>query len=261
MNAGYEVLRGRIATWALEAHAVDHCNLRCANCCTLSPFLKPRWLQPADLARDLARLAPVLAPQVFKLTGGEPLLHPRLCELASIARESAIAPQVSLTTNGHLAPRADPALWRGIDRVTLSLYPSAPLPHATLDFIRQRCAQHGIALREKPAPVFQVMDADRPLADATGVFAACWLRHRCHMVRDGRFYLCTRPPHLADAHGEPSLNHDGLDLAGEGLLARLHSYLTRQVPLHSCRRCLGGSGPQQAHAQLAHGQQVDRTGA
>ncbi|MBK9973706.1 MAG: radical SAM protein [Planctomycetes bacterium] len=251
MGAGYEIFEGRIATWALEAHVADHCNLRCANCCTLSPSLAPRLLSAADLARDLALLRPVLAPQVFKLTGGEPLLHPGLAELAGVARASGIAPEISVTTNGHLATRADPALWRAIDRMTLSLYPSAPLPPATLEFIRAHCEQHGIALRLKPAPAFQVMDAPLPHADATQVFSDCWLRHRCHMVRDGRFYLCTRPPHLADLHDETALHDDGVALPGPGLLPRLHGYLTRQEALASCRLCMGAGGAAQQHRQLA----------
>lgn len=250
MAATYEVSGGRIATWALEAHAADHCNLRCAHCCTLSPSLKPRLLEPAALARDLAALRPVLAPQLFKLTGGEPLLHPGLAELAAVARASSIAPEVSLTTNGHLAPRADPALWRNIDRMTVSLYPSAPLPPATLEFIRARCEEQGIALRLKAAATFQVMDAATPHADATQVFADCWLRHRCHMVRDGRFYLCTRPPHLADVHGDARLHDDGVALEAPDLRQRLHGYLTRHEPLKSCRLCMGASGPLQAHSQL-----------
>lgn len=252
MTATYEVYAGRITTWALEAHVADHCNLRCANCCTLSPSLQARLLEPAELARDLATLRPVLAPQLFKLTGGEPLLHPRIAELAAVARESAIAPEISVTTNGHLAIRVDPALWRGIHRMTVSLYPSAPLPQATLEFIRARCEQHGVALRLKAAANFQVMDAATPHADATQVFADCWLRHRCHMVRDGRFYLCTRPPHLADVHGEASLHDDGVALDAPDLRQRLHGYLTRSEPLDSCRLCMGASGQLQAHSQLPH---------
>lgn len=250
MDAGYEVFHGRIATWALEAHVADHCNLSCANCCTLSPSLPPRLLEPADLWRDLTALAPALAPQVFKLTGGEPLLHPRLAELASVVRESGISPEISVTTNGHLAPRVDPALWRAIDRLTVSLYPSAALPGSTLEFIRARCNEHGIALRLKPAAEFQVMDAPAPNPDAAATFAGCWLRHRCHMVRDGRFYLCTRPPHLADVHHNPALHGDGVDLNAPDLRQHLHAYLTRAEPLESCRLCRGASGQLQPHTQL-----------
>ena len=75
------------------------------------------------LARDLSVAARVLAPRVFKLVGGEPLLHPELVELVEVARRAAIAPRISLTTNGLLLPRMSEPFWRGLDAVTISLYP------------------------------------------------------------------------------------------------------------------------------------------
>ncbi|MGP1667113.1 MAG: hypothetical protein ACTS5I_14665, partial [Rhodanobacter sp.] len=53
MERNYRVQDGRILTRSLEAHIVDHCNLTCAECCSLSPLL-PAWLADPDaLARDL----------------------------------------------------------------------------------------------------------------------------------------------------------------------------------------------------------------
>lgn len=247
---GYGIHNGRIQTWALEAHIVDHCNLRCVHCCTLSPQLAPRVVEPSSLARDLTALAPVLAPQAFKLTGGEPLLHPHITECLQVARESAIAPVLQVTTNGFLAPRMPDEFWRALDRICVSLYPSAPLPDATLGLILQRCETFDVELRLKPAPRFQRMDALTPHADATEVFRDCWLRHRCHMVRDGRFYLCTRPPHLADVHGRPQLADEGVELRGEQLQRRLLEYLTAETPLESCRFCTGSTGELEEHRQL-----------
>jgi hypothetical protein len=243
---GYEVNRGRIATFALEAHVVDHCNLRCAECCTLSPSLPERFVDPDALARDLANAARSLAPQVFKLTGGEPLLHPALVACLEAARASGIAPVVSMTTNGHLATRVPDAAWRHLDRLTVSLYPSAPLPDATLAWIRDRAAEHDVRVTFKPAGRFQVMTPPAPLDEDTArrVFTGCWLRHRCHSIWAGRFYTCTRPPHLG--HAEV----DGVELHGDDLTARLLAYLEREEPLASCRACLGGTGAWIPHTQL-----------
>ncbi len=121
-RVAYAIEHGRLLTWALEAHAVDHCNLRCVHCCTLSPRLAERFLDPRELERDLALAARVLRPAIFKLTGGEPLLHPGLTELLDVARASGISPQLSLTTNGLLLERQPDALFERLDRpTTLSL--------------------------------------------------------------------------------------------------------------------------------------------
>ena len=87
----YAVAAGRILTWSLEAHLVDHCNLRSAHCCTLSPEFPARLVDPAALQRDLALAAGALRPHVFKLTGGEPLLHPDLPACLRAARGSGIS--------------------------------------------------------------------------------------------------------------------------------------------------------------------------
>jgi hypothetical protein len=247
---GYEVNAGRVHTWSLEVHLVDHCNLRCANCCTLSPELPERAVAPESLARDLAAVGAVLRPATFKLTGGEPLLHREIVRCVEIARASGVADVVSVTTNGHLAPRMPEAFWRAVQRVQLSRYPSAPLPPATLALIRERCATHGVALAEKPAAEFQVLDAPAPHDGAP--FATCWLRHRCHMLHEGRFFACTRPPHLA-ATGRVAADaarDDGVDVHEPELLARLVRYLERAEPLTACRVCLGATGAWTPHAQL-----------
>jgi GTP 3',8-cyclase len=263
----YEIADGRILTWSLETHLTDHCNLRCAQCCTLSPHLAPRSVPLDALERDLSRAAAVLRPNVLKLTGGEPLLHPEVVRCVEIARGSGVAEQLSMTTNGFLAPAAPEALYRLLDRMTVSWYASAPLPIAVLDGIRGRCARHGVALTVKPVSRFARMNletdpADGPAAElrARAVHAACWLKVRCHLVHRGRFYACTRPPHLDAVLRRRGIasrlsGDDGvglLDDDGPGpLLGRLAAYLEGEEPLASCRHCLGASGPWEPHRQLA----------
>jgi hypothetical protein len=185
---GYAVNAGRLMTWSLEVHVVHHCNLRCAHCCTLSPGLRPRFADPDVLRRDLALAAGALEPAVLKLTGGEPLLHPNLAACLDAARGAGIARRVSLTTNGHLAPRVPDAVFEKLDALTLSLYPSAPLPDAALADLDARCERHGVALHIKWVDRFGVMDAaHRSRARARSDHASSWLKQRGHLVREGRF--------------------------------------------------------------------------
>src|SRR5262249_58418964 len=82
----YELCNGRIVTRSLEVHVTDHCNLRCEQCCSLSPFLPPWYEDPERLRRDFTAARRVLAPTFLKLVGGEPLLHPRLLDCLTVAR-------------------------------------------------------------------------------------------------------------------------------------------------------------------------------
>ncbi|WP_338871999.1 radical SAM protein [Myxococcus stipitatus] len=255
----YELHDGRILTWSLETHVVTHCNLRCVQCCPLSPHL-PAWaVEPAALQADLTRLARVLQPNIFKLTGGEPFLHPNLPAVLDAVRASGICEQVSVTTNGLLAHSAPDAVYEQLDRMTLSVYSSAPLPEKSLARITERCSHHGVHLTVKHIDAFQQITPEAPLtsdAEVRDVFARCWLKVRCHLVHQGHFYSCTRPPHVATvlgpAHPEmPALaDVDGVRLDAPDLLERMLGLLERDTPLATCRYCLGSSGPWHPHAQL-----------
>lgn len=252
----YSIAGGRVATRSLEAHIVDHCNLRCAACCSLSPHL-PVWeADPEDLRRDLRLAKAVLAPTYFKLVGGEPLLHSRLLDLVEVAAEERPAPILSLTTNGFLLERAPDRLFELLDHMTVSVYPKPPLGERRLAAIRERCAAFGVELNVKVQDEFEEIHLSGPRTDAAAtreVFEQCWLRRRCHLLRDGHFYTCTLPVHRGVLQRDPRfLPGDGISLAPRpGLAEALRDYLERDTPLASCAACAGGGGRRMAHRQLA----------
>lgn len=260
LERNYVIVGGRVRTRSLEAHVVDHCNLTCAECCSLSPLL-PAWLaEPAELERDLARASEIVAPSVFKIVGGEPLLHPRLLDLVRIARRARIAPRVSVTTNGLLLGRMPDALFESVDALTISLYPKPALSAEAVADIECRAARFDVALNWKRQERFVVMDRPAPSDDAAevaAIYAECWLRERCHILRDGRFYACTRPPHFHTLH------RGGLDFTGDGVALddritaeALVAYLLREEPFEACARCFGGSASMVPHRLLSRNELV-----
>ncbi len=253
MKNVFPIIDGRVQTRSLETHIVDHCNLRCAACCSLSPHL-PAWqVDPTDLAEELRLARPALAPTWLKLVGGEPLLHSRLLECLEVAKAAHIATIVSLTTNGFLLPRQPEAFWQKLDALTVSLYPNPRLPLATIHLIEEKAAEYQVRLNWKKQDSFVQMDRDGRCDDEAendAVWEACWLRRRCHMIRDGRFYACTRPAHFGKLLGE-DFTADGVLLReGGGLAEEIQTYLQRSEPLAACALCLGGNAPEAAHRQL-----------
>ncbi len=258
---------GRIRVEAFELHVVEHCNLRCAHCCNMSPYLQRKVLSPGEVERQCALMARQLVVDVFKIMGGEPLLHPAITEVLRAVRRSGISSTVRLFTNGLLLPRMDEAFWRELDHLTISNYASAPVPEAVLADAAEEARRFDVVLNVKPVSAFsEVMRADRVADDARvqATYDACWLRHRCMVVRDGRFYKCTRAAYAADFHRRllagahpddaaraaeaAGVPHSSPDL-GEALLA----HLNQAEPLASCRFCHGGDGPLLPHVQLGIG--------
>lgn len=257
MKNVFPIRDGRVVTRSLETHIVDHCNLRCASCCSLSPHL-PKWeVEPAQMADELRLARRALSPTWLKLVGGEPLLHSRLIECLRVAKAADMAPIVSLTTNGWLLPRQPDEMWELLDAMTISLYPQPPLPEATIALVEQKAAQFQVKLNWKRQDRFVQMDRGTECIDvaANGAnWAACWLRRRCHMIREGVFHACTRPAHFGtllgrDFTGDGVRLHEGPELARE-----IQRYLQRAKPLAACALCLGGDAGEAPHRMLAPGE-------
>jgi cyclic pyranopterin phosphate synthase len=112
----------------LRLSVTDACNLRCQYCLPAEifgpgfRFLPRESLLSFDEMELLARAFHRLGLTKIRLTGGEPLLRPRLPEL--VARLRAISPhlELALTTNGlALEKHADALAAAGLERVNVSL--------------------------------------------------------------------------------------------------------------------------------------------
>ncbi|RBM10242.1 GTP 3',8-cyclase MoaA [Prauserella sp. PE36] len=115
---------GRVAT-DLRVSLTDKCNLRCTYC---MPAEGLDWMPGEQLLTDdelvrLMRIAvSLLGVTDIRLTGGEPLLRPRLEQLVARIKALDPAPRLSMTTNGiGLAKRAQAFADAGLDRINVSL--------------------------------------------------------------------------------------------------------------------------------------------
>lgn len=252
-NENYQLKDGRVVTNSLEIHIVDHCNLKCWGCCSLSPISNKHCVSPEQIAKDLSLVKPLISPKRMKLVGGEPLLHKGIIDCLKAAKEAEIAPSLSITTNGFLLNRVDRAFWTLVDHITVSLYPDPVLPDKTIDLIKQQAYDHDVEVNWKTQAEFVNMDRDNP--DTLGseteeIYTHCWLRRRCHLIANGRFYTCTRPSHF---HSVSRLDNSKFEDDGI-LLEENHNiidYLIRKKPLNSCYLCLGGSSSVKPHHQLS----------
>jgi GTP 3',8-cyclase len=109
----------------LRIAITDHCNYKCVYCRTGND-----GALYADLAFDeylrMARVLVGLGIEKVRITGGEPLLRKGLVEfvrdLSELRTLGGEAPDIALTTNGHLlADLAQPLKDAGLRRVTVSM--------------------------------------------------------------------------------------------------------------------------------------------
>jgi len=112
----------------LRISVMDRCNFRCPYCMPESTygehfaFLRNDERLSFEEIERLCRLAASLGVSKLRLTGGEPLLRPRLAELVARLRRIEGITDLAMTTNGVLLARqAETLRDAGLDRITVSL--------------------------------------------------------------------------------------------------------------------------------------------
>jgi hypothetical protein len=257
----YRLESGKIQTQAVEYAAADHCNLRCAGCSHMSPFLRSRFSTEEAVARDLGRLATAMHAAEARILGGEPLLNPHIVSILRAAKSSGIADRVILSTNGLLLPSTTDEFWESVDEVRVSLYPGARPTDRVLRKASARARESGTELRITGYGHFRTTIVTEPHPSdsvTTMIFRTCKNAHlfHCHMVHAGRLYKCACPSYLNEflaSMGQSGYEpeRDGFDIHGAtDLSAQLWNFLSDTRPLDACRYCLGYVGKMQAHHQL-----------
>ncbi|MFY9744781.1 MAG: GTP 3',8-cyclase MoaA [Acidobacteriaceae bacterium] len=109
----------------LRISVTDRCNYKCVYCRTGNEGAAYADLPIEDYLR-MARVFVGLGIEKIRLTGGEPLLRRGLTdlvrELSRLRTLSGSAPDLALTTNGHLLEEmAEPLREAGLNRITVSM--------------------------------------------------------------------------------------------------------------------------------------------
>lgn len=145
----------------LRISVTDQCNFRCSYCMPKEVFGPDYAFLPKSVVLSnqeivfAAKSFAALGVQKIRLTGGEPLLRPDLCELIESLKVETGIEDISLTTNASLLPRYAKRLKEvGLKRINISL--------DSLDTERFAIMSGG---RSSPAAVIRGIDA----AEAAGL--------------------------------------------------------------------------------------------
>ena len=233
----------------LDTDVVRVCNCACRGCNHLSPMVTVKeapHVRPDALGHDLKRLAEVAHTKAWAALGGEPTIHPDLVELLHIARDTGIADEIEVWTNGTLLKRMKPAFWDALDRLVLSAYPGK-MDDEAVAWVEQMCVDTDTDFVIKDArhnSYFTSLMLKRPVdeAGARARHAQCWYRTYTRNVNNGYFYKCCTSPWLSTLMLGLPAGHDGLSLDGITEEA-LRDFLDTSEPLASCSICLGHNGP------------------
>ncbi len=183
----------RMTTLYVEIQLCDRCNLDCAYCSHLSPISKPVTISLETLEAECHRLARVGVDEV-NLMGGEPLLHPQVCDAIKLTR--SILPNIKLiiSTNGLLLPRMGKDFWQCCrdNKVVLRITPYPKAKNGTWNYFKYvfLIRKHGVMM-ESTGWRFgfrHQLLSEKAEYDATSNYLRCQLH--CTQVRDATLWPC-----------------------------------------------------------------------
>jgi organic radical activating enzyme len=250
----------------LEYNLVDHCNFACAECSHMSPHVATSSRSLEQFRADLTALSAVYSVRRFRFVGGEPLLHRGILDFVSVVRESGIATEVEVVTNGVLLARAPDELYESIDRLTVSCYPDSRVDERALRALKSRVERARAKFSIERIDTFRRMQSAHNDDDerTAQIFQSCLIAHTwsCQTFHDGSFFLCSRPIYTGQYLQRLGYDvadfreMDGVPLHEPNLRERLIALLRRSEPLSACRYCLGTVGRRQPWRQLPPAQRL-----
>lgn len=267
----------------IEHLVTEHCNLKCANCSSGSPFLKEGFSDLEQWKRDITELAKYMRIDYVRFVGGEPTLHPKFVDFCNVVKDSGILnKKVSVVTNGITLLNQPDEFWQAVDLISLSMYRNTGINYEkVLDKIQEAYDKYGVTyniatdqeqienlgtvknnyIYEKLAQgTFKLMDAyeEHSPEVAQDVFSGCILKDICHSVKDGRYYRCTIST-IKNKHYEAKGIPTNYDFKEDGLLIdstfpdKFNDYISsKEININACRYCNGWQAEEfEEHRQLS----------
>ncbi len=242
LQPAHRELLYRMTTLYVEIQLCDRCNLDCAYCSHLSPVSKPVTISLETLEAECHRLARVGVDEV-NLMGGEPLLHPQVCEAIKLTR--SILPNIKLivSTNGLLLPRMSKDFWQCCrdNKVVLRITPYPKAKNGTWNYfkyvwlirknrVRMESTGWRFGFRHQ-------LLSEKAEYDATSNYLRCQLH--CTQVRDATLWPCAYVAYAFNLNNKFGTNFKtaaGDSLPLDGITATdLRLWLLRTKPF--CAHC------------------------
>jgi len=165
MSVNYEIRNNLICTRGIEYSVAYHCNLRCASCSHLSPFLRSKFPSIESFQKDISILCTVMHSNELRLLGGEPLLNPQINDFIKIAKEYQIADKIGVTTNGILLSKMNDLFWDQVDSVTITIYPDIKFSRERIDYFTSKARESDTELIFFSNPEFRTTIVTQPHPD------------------------------------------------------------------------------------------------
>ncbi|MDO4674674.1 radical SAM protein [Campylobacter sp.] len=231
----------------VEIHLAEACNLNCFGCNHFSQIAEEAFTDPAAFEKDMKQLAKITGGWVgvFRLMGGEPLLHPQCSKFFKITRKYFPKSDIWLVTNGLLLEKQEGDFWKRAKENRVQIRPTKYPLKINWDKIRALCEANDVPLIffnegevEKISHKFTL--DPKGGNDNYHSFTHCSMANHCVQLKRGRLFTCTFPAHIEHynkKYGESFevSEFDSINIYEARDYKELLFFLAKPIPF--CRYC------------------------
>lgn len=234
-------LRDELET--IEIHLAEHCNLNCKFCSMFCGLVtKAQLLDMNEFSIGLHQLKSFFSHiKKFRIIGGEPLLHPSICEFFSLIRRVYPKTEIRLLTNGILLPQMSESFFEELKNfdvhTVITFYPAVA---NSIEKLQKLMESHHVDYEITP-PVshfLKIYDM-KGQNDPAEQFRKCHWRGYCATMYGSRIAACFVPfviNHYFECFESHQEISGTIDLFEDGLTtAKIRRRLEQSFNL--CRYC------------------------
>lgn len=229
-----------------QTHIVEHCNLNCRGCYHFSPLAGEEYLSIKEYENDVRRLSKLFEGKMERimLLGGEPLLHPSICDFFRVTREYFPIGRIQILTNGILLLQMHDIFFYAMREYNVELWVTKYPINFNYDRAEELALHYDIKLNYFSNEPVRTL-GHQPL-DITGGqdwvenFNHCYRANECIDLKHGKMFSCIIPAEIKPfceyfKLDIPVTEHDYVDIykvnSAEELLEKLG------CPIPFCRYC------------------------
>lgn len=191
-------LKSTVYDFHFELHLVEHCNLKCAGCTHFSSIANEEYADLGEFSRDINRLSELTGgvTRFINLLGGEPLLHPQICDFMEIARKAFPKTTIRIVTNGIRLLDMEDDFWEscrenkiiiGVTKYPISIDYDKRIEKILSECVEYECFSGDNQPRDEMWRLcLDETGSSRPLEN----FIKCPRANACIFVKHGKVYNC-----------------------------------------------------------------------
>lgn len=176
-----------------EVPITDCCNLNCKGCLfACNPQNQGEHISYKQLEKDAEKMRALFydVPWI-RILGGEPLMHPDICEILSMYRKLFLESEIDLCTNGLLIPRMSNTFFECLVKNRITVHVSGYKPtYSILEKIDKTLAQYQLNYTVLKREEFVKYYTTDQINDADYNFCNC-IASGCRELYKGKLLRCS----------------------------------------------------------------------